>query len=122
MTSVGAADVMTIRNAVLQRNAALRDAAARPVPGASQPLETPRSDGVAGGSPSFATTFKNALQQVNTLQEQEDVATEAYERGETTDIATVALMQQRASISFEATLQVRNKLLSAYKDIMSMPV
>lgn len=122
MTSVGAADVMTIRNAVLQRNAALRDAAARPVPGASQPLDPPRSDGVAGASPSFATTFKNALQQVNTLQEQEDVATEAYERGETTDIATVVLMQQRASISFEATLQVRNKLLSAYKDIMSMPV
>jgi flagellar hook-basal body complex protein FliE len=50
------------------------------------------------------------------------VATEAYERGETNDIATVALMQARTSVSFEATLQVRNKLLSAYKDIMSMPV
>lgn len=45
-----------------------------------------------------------------------------YERGETTDIATVALMQSRASITFEATLQVRNKLLSAYRDIMNMPI
>ena len=57
---------------------------------------------------------------MNSLQEQEDVATESYERGETTDIATVALIQQRASVSFEATLQVRNKVLSAYKDIMNM--
>ena len=48
--------------------------------------------------------------------------TEAYERGETTDIAAVMLSRQQASIGFEATLQVRNQLLSAYKDIMSMPV
>ena len=59
---------------------------------------------------------------VNETQEQEDVVTEAYERGETTDIATVALIQSRASITFEATLQVRNKLLSAYRDIMNMPI
>ena len=47
---------------------------------------------------------------------------EAYERGETTDIAAVMLSRQQASIGFEATLQVRNRLLTAYKDIMSMPV
>ena len=46
----------------------------------------------------------------------------AYERGETIDIAKVMLARQQASVGFEATLQVRNKLLSAYKDIMSMPV
>ena len=47
---------------------------------------------------------------------------ESYERGETVDIAKVMLARQQASVGFEATLQVRNKLLSAYKDIMSMPV
>ncbi len=46
----------------------------------------------------------------------------AFERGDTTDIAAVMLAKQQASIGFETTLQVRNKLLSAYKDIMSMPV
>ena len=46
----------------------------------------------------------------------------AYERGEVTDIAAVMLSRQQASVGFEATMQVRNKLLSAYKDIMSMPV
>jgi flagellar hook-basal body complex protein FliE len=39
---------------------------------------------------------------VNETQEQEDVVTEAYERGGTTGIATVALIQSRASITFEA--------------------
>jgi flagellar hook-basal body complex protein FliE len=74
------------------------------------------------GSVSFASTLDSAVEKVNATLEAEDVATEAYERGETNDIATVALMQARTSVSFEATLQVRNKLLSAYKDIMSMPV
>ncbi|KFL48993.1 flagellar hook-basal body protein FliE [Sphingobium sp. ba1] len=48
--------------------------------------------------------------------------TVAYERGEEVDIAKVMLARQESSIAFEATLQVRNRLLSAYKDIMSMPV
>ena len=112
----GVADVLALRNALLQRNAALRDVTSAPTPNA---LRGP--DGSAPPS-SFAATMQTALQQVNALQEQEDVATEAYERGETTDIATVALMQQRASVSFEATLQVRNKVLAAYKNIMNMPV
>ena len=46
----------------------------------------------------------------------------SYERGETNDIVSVMVERQKASIGFEATLQVRNKLLSAYRDIMNMPV
>ena len=46
----------------------------------------------------------------------------AYERGDTNDIVGVMVERQKASIGFEATMQVRNKLLSAYRDIMSMPV
>jgi flagellar hook-basal body complex protein FliE len=46
----------------------------------------------------------------------------AYERGETHDIVSVMVERQKASIGFEATMQVRNKLLSAYRDIMNMPV
>src|SRR3546814_18038643 len=71
---------------------------------------------------SFGAAMKSALSEVNALQGQSSEATAAYERGETTDIAAVMLAKQQASIGFEATLQVRNKLLSAYKDIMSMPV
>lgn len=110
----GVAEAMALRNAILQRTAVLRDIAVAPAAGSIA-----RADQATAPS-SFATTWKTAIDKVNNLQVQEDVATEAYERGETTDIATVVLMQQHASISFEATLQVRNKVLSAYKDIMSI--
>ena len=66
--------------------------------------------------------LQTALRQVNDSQARASAMTEAYERGETTDIAAVMLSRQQASLGFEATLQVRNRLLTAYKDIMSMPV
>ncbi len=47
---------------------------------------------------------------------------EAYDKGQVTDVAKVMLARQEAGVGFEATLQVRNKLLSAYQDIMKMGV
>ncbi len=119
ITGVSPTDsVMAIRNAILQKNAALRDVASTgPVGGASGP------DAAQGTKPGgFTEALNSALQQVNGLQSQAGEAAASFERGETTDIAAVMLAKQQASVSFEATLQVRNKLLSAYKDIMSMPV
>ncbi len=115
ITSVGAADrVMAIRAQILERNEALQRASK-----AGQAAETPQAGG-AGGS--FGATLEAALKQVNQSQSTAAKASEAYERGETVDVAQVMLARQQASIAFEATLQARNKLLSAYKDIMSMPV
>ncbi|MBU1256884.1 MAG: flagellar hook-basal body complex protein FliE [Alphaproteobacteria bacterium] len=116
MTGISPTDnVMAIRNAILQKNAALRDVASTGSVGGAN--ATP---GTAPGG--FTEALNSALQQVNGLQGKAGEAAAAFERGETTDIAAVMLAKQQASVSFEATLQVRNKLLSAYKDIMSMPV
>ena len=60
------------------------------------------------------------LQQVNASQARASELAAAYERGEVTDIAQVMVARQESGIAFEATLQVRNKLLSAYQDIMRM--
>ncbi|EQB04508.1 flagellar hook-basal body protein FliE [Sphingobium quisquiliarum P25] len=119
MTGISPTDsVMAIRNAILQKNAALRDVAQTGAPGGSAGV-----GGAEGTKPGgFTEALNSALQQVNGLQAQAGEAASAFERGETTDIAAVMLAKQQASVSFEATLQVRNKLLSAYKDIMSMPV
>ena len=83
--------------------------------------------GNAGGTSAasgagFGDALKGALNKVNNLQSEATAMSESYERGETTDIAAVMLSRQQASVGFQATLQVRNKLLAAYKDIMSMPV
>ncbi|MEJ7926874.1 flagellar hook-basal body complex protein FliE [Sphingobium sp. AN641] len=119
MTGISPTDsVMAIRNAILQKNAALRDVASTGTAGA--PAGIGGADATRLGG--FTDALKSALEQVNGLQNQAGAAATAFERGETTDIAAVMLAKQQASVGFEATLQVRNKLLSAYKDIMSMPV
>ena len=46
----------------------------------------------------------------------------AYEMGVENDISKVMINQQVSSLGFQLTLNVRNKVLSAYKDIMNMPV
>lgn len=119
MTGISPTDsVMAIRNAILQKNAALRDVSQAGAAGSAT------GAGATQGTPpgGFTEALNSALNQVNGLQNQAGEAAAAFERGETTDIAAVMLAKQQASVSFEATLQVRNKLLSAYKDIMSMPV
>ncbi|KKW93482.1 MULTISPECIES: flagellar hook-basal body complex protein FliE [Sphingobium] len=119
MTGISPTDsVMAIRNAILQKNAALRDVAQTGNTGGPAAVGTNGATAPGG----FTDALKSALSQVNGLQNQAGEAAASFERGETTDIAGVMLAKQQASVSFEATLQVRNKLLSAYKDIMSMPV
>src|SRR4051812_22899012 len=114
--SIDATRLMAMRSAILEQNSALQRAAGLG-PGA-QLGEAPGATRPGG----FGEALSSALRAVNTSQAQAANMTEAYERGETTDIASVMLARQQASIGFEATLQVRNRLLTAYRDIMSMPV
>lgn len=109
----GPADVMALRQQVLARSAALQDVRAA---SATPPAQGPANVPAAG----FADTLTNALQQVNSVQQRSSDMQVAYERGQVTDIAEVMLARQEAGVAFEATLQVRNKLLTAYQDIMRM--
>lgn len=114
MTTIDTGSLMAMRNAILQQNSALQKAAG----GAdAAPLAGTPTQGAG-----FAGALKSAVANVSGLDAKSGAISEAYERGETTDIAAVMLAREQASVSFQATLQVRNKLLAAYKDIMSMPV
>lgn len=110
----GVEDVMALRSQVLARSAALRDVRA-----ASEARGAPQAPGRAPGA-GFADTLHSALKQVSAVQEHASQMQVAYERGAVTDIAQVMLARQEAGVAFEATLQVRNKLLNAYQDIMRM--
>jgi flagellar hook-basal body complex protein FliE len=109
----GIEDVMALRQQVLARSDALR--AVRAASASGPGFDPPQAPG--GG---FADTLAGALRQVSAVQERSGALQVAYERGEVTDIAQVMLARQEAGVAFEATLQVRNKLLSAYQDIMRM--
>ena len=110
----GIEDVMALRSQVLARSAALRDV--RAASAAEQTAPAPAPAPGAG----FADTLHSALKQVSAVQDHSNAMQVAYERGAVTDIAQVMLARQEAGVAFEATLQVRNKLLSAYQDIMRM--
>ena len=74
------------------------------------------------GQPTFFDSGKSALDRVNDADVKSDAMAEAYARGEDIPLTDVVLSMQKASLSFEATLQVRNKVMKAYEDIMNMPV
>lgn len=81
----------------------------------------PQEAGPAQGS--FQTLLKNSLDGVNQSQRSAESLAQAFETGATNvDLSSVMVAMQKANISFQAMVQVRNKLVSAYQEIMSMQV
>ena len=119
MSSVNMNSLMAARNAILNQNNALQDIAKNA--GIAGPGQTSAPKETTDPN-SFSTQLTSALQEVNKLQKTAEEEMRAYQMGETNDVAAVMLAKHKASLGFESTLQVRNKLLSAYKDIMNMPV
>ena len=70
----------------------------------------------------FSSEIHNALKEVADTQTKADQLTKDFELGKETDLTKVVMQQQVANIAFQLTLNVRNKVLSSYKDIMNMPV
>ena len=71
---------------------------------------------------SFVENLSNALQNVSENQLKSAQLTKNFELGIENDLTKVMIQQQLAGLGFQMTLNVRNKVLSAYKDIMNMPV
>lgn len=76
-----------------------------------------------GGGADFAAMLKQTIGTVNDTQQTAGKMTEAFEAGDTNvSLAEVMVASQKASVSFQAMLQVRNKLVEAYQDVMNMPI
>lgn len=81
------------------------------------------SSNVSSKVPSFGDLMTKAISQVNDTQQKSAAMAEAYEKGVAgVDITDVMIASQKASVAFQATVQVRNKLIEAYKDVMNMPI
>ena len=70
----------------------------------------------------FSKKIGEAINSVAESQNKSSQITKAYELGKETDLTKVIMQQQISNIAFQMTLNVRNKVLSSYKDIMNMPV
>jgi flagellar hook-basal body complex protein FliE len=112
MATIDQSRLLQMRSSIVSQNGALQRAAGH----------TSKTEGATEKADQFGTAMIDALKSVNAQQSKASDLSASYERGETHDIVQVMVERQKASLGFEATLQVRNKLLSAYRDIMSMPV
>lgn len=70
----------------------------------------------------FTDRIQDAVKGLADSQAQAETSARNYELGVETDLASVMVDQQVASLDFQLALNVRNKALGAYRDIMNMPV
>ena len=89
---------------------------------ASNALGIPRSE-PANSQPSFTETLRGALASVNNAQNESGQLARAFEMGDpSADLAKVMVAAQQSQIAFKATVEVRNRLVQAYQDVMNMPL
>ncbi|MEM7001172.1 MAG: flagellar hook-basal body complex protein FliE [Pseudomonadota bacterium] len=70
----------------------------------------------------FGKMLKGAIDQVNDLQKTSSKLSTQFMAGEEKDLVKVMIAGQKSSLGFQALLQVRNRMVSAYQDIMNMPI
>ena len=100
--------------------AQLKAAATKPV---AAPAATPLGAEAPASKVSFSDALKNSLDQVSAAQTKASDMGKAFSMGdESVSLSDVMIAMQKSSINFQATVQVRNKLVSAYQDIMNMQV
>lgn len=111
--AAGVQDIMSLRSRILEQQQFIRQLDQSGA-SASETIRTeaPQND--------FASTLKESIQSVNESQQRAAAMSNAYERGETTDVASVMMARAEAGVAFEGALQTRNKLLGAYQEIMRM--
>lgn len=106
-------DVNQILTQMRAMKAAVQVSGSEPVPGAKD----------AGSSVDFGTLLEQSINKVNETQQSAGELRDKFVAGDpSTDLTEVMVALQKASISFQAMTQVRNRLVSAYQDIMSMQV
>lgn len=71
---------------------------------------------------SFSDTLKNSINEVDRLQKDADIKTQKLATGESKNIADVMIATEKADIALRLMVQVRNKVINAYNEIMKMQV
>lgn len=87
-------------------------------------VDRPSAPGAApvSGEGSFADTLKSAINQVNDLQKASDKSMQNLATGRTDNVADVMIAAEKADIALRVMVQVRNKVIDAYNEIMKMQV
>jgi flagellar hook-basal body complex protein FliE len=91
-------------------------------PAAQAAASAPGGAGAVQG-PAFGDLLKQGIESVNHSQQSASALADAWERGVSgVDLARVMIESQKASVSFRALTEVRNRLVTVYQDIMNMSI
>ncbi len=77
-----------------------------------------KQDAQQAGAPDFAETLTQSLEKVNTLQKEADAAIKDFVSGETRNIHETMIAVNKADLAFRLTMQVRNKIVEAYQEVL----
>jgi flagellar hook-basal body complex protein FliE len=86
----------------------------------SIPMPNSAASAASSGSGAFQNVLEGAINNLETLQNNAGSAAQKFMSGENEELHTVALAGQQAELAFELGLQVRNKIVSAYQEVMKM--
>jgi flagellar hook-basal body complex protein FliE len=90
------------------------------LPQTIQPASAVRPAAESGKTGEFQSLLENAVYRVEQFRTDAAQATERLLSGEDEDVHTAALATQRAELAFDLGLQIRNKVVDAYQEIMRM--
>lgn len=101
-------------------NPQLRALLGPPIQQAESPSAAAAASNAAApeGGPSFGEVLKDSIDQVNRLQMEADQAVAQLATGERADFHGTMIALQKADLSFKVMMEVRNKILSAYQELM----
>lgn len=86
------------------------------------PVEAPRLQPATSSGGTFQNVLHSAIQQVESSSAAADTAVQRFLTGENQELHSTILATQTADLQFEMFMQVRNKVVSAYEEIMRMQV
>jgi len=85
-------------------------------------IQRPRELSKGNEGTSFGDTLRDAISAVNDVQKASDLAVQKLMTGESQDLHATLIAVQKADLSFQMMMQVRNKIVQAYQEIMRMQV
>lgn len=114
--------ITQVQQDLLGRMEQMKHGAEGPVIGASPLFETMELAGEAAPKDGFRAAFGDVFKAIDNQQHKAGALTAAVDSGASDDLVGAMVESQKASVSFSALMQVRNKVTSAFEEIMRTPL
>ena len=115
--------ISSILSQIRAHETRMRDIATDAAPSNAVPGAVGGAPQAPGASTGFSQTLSNAIDNVSRTQQTASELQTAFELGDPkADLARVMVAMQQSQVAFRATVEVRNRLVKAYQDVMNMPI